>query len=328
MFNALKSQRISLQILLPFIGFLPFIGLVIWPASGIPETHNVQGWLYSTYRELLASSPRLLLYGSFAITALFSSYLFWVNTRFELTGSRTVLLSYMFLFVVCTPLYNSYLHPAFLGILIIFIGLTSIFGIYHRSQHLTKIFNGGMAFGLAFLCFPPFLVLIPIFFLAIARLKQPGIRDFIIFIFGFLAVVWIYVAILFLNGSLGYEWTSITQWFELRHTWPIPLSGSRPIQFAWFIWIMLMLPMALVVSRSKKDVGRRVNSVLIQFLWLTPLLLILFERVSFEIWGLLSVPMAVLFSLAVMNTRKNWISNLMFLSLLIFMILFQLERFI
>jgi len=185
-----------------------------------------------------------------------------------------------------------------------------------------------MAFGLAFLCFPPFLVLIPIFFLAIARLKQPGIRDFIIFIFGFLAVVWIYVAILFLNGSLGYEWTSITQWFELRHTWPIPLSGSRPIQFAWFIWIMLMLPMALVVSRSKKDVGRRVNSVLIQFLWLTPLLLILFERVSFEIWGLLSVPMAVLFSLAVMNTRKNWISNLMFLSLLIFMILFQLERFI
>ena len=81
MFNAFKSQRVSLQILLPFIGFLPFFGLVIWPASGIPETHNVQGWLYSTYRELLTYSPRLLLYGSFVLTTLFSSYMFWVNTN-------------------------------------------------------------------------------------------------------------------------------------------------------------------------------------------------------------------------------------------------------
>lgn len=327
MFNAFKSQRVSLQILLPVIGFLPFLGLVIWPASGIPETHNVQGWLYSTYRDVLTSSPRLLLFGSFVLTATFSSYLFWINTKFELTGSRTVLLSYMFLFVVCTPLYNSYMHPAFLGSMIIYIGLISIFGIYHRSQHLTNIFNGGIAYGLAFLCFPPFLVLFPLFILALARLKQPGIRDFIIFICGFSAVVWIYGAILFLNGHLAYEWVSFTQWFELRQTWPIPLSGSRTIQLAWFIWILFMLPMALVVSRSKKDVGRRVNSVLIQFLWVTPILVIVFERVSFEIWGLVSVPMAVLFSLAIMNTKKNWISNLMFLSLLIFMILFQLALF-
>jgi hypothetical protein len=191
---------------------------------------------------------------------------------------------------------------------------------------LARIFNGGLFYGLAVLCYPPFLFVLPVFVLGVARMKQPRLRDFIILILGFCTIIWMYGAFLFLNGKLNYEWISITQWFEFRSTWPIPIPGNKILQLVWLIWLLLMLPMAIAVARSRKDVSRRIISVLIQFLWIAPVLVIVFERVSFEVWGLISVPISILFSLAVMNSRKRWLLDLIFIGIIGFLIAFHLER--
>lgn len=326
MLSALKSQRVSMQILMPFIGFLPFLSFIIVPGSDLTFVHNVQGISYNLFRGALAESPNLLIIGSYILVITFSSFLFVVNIRFEILGQRSVILSYLYLFLVCTPMANIYLHPAGIGGLLLFGGLLFLFGIYHSEKPLPRILNAGILFGIATLIYPPFLIFFPVFCLAIARMKQPAGRDFAVIIIGFIIPVWLYGTQLFLHDKLGYEWISLKQWFEIRHTWPPALPGNSKLHLIWIIWLLLMLPMTIAVARSRKDVGRRMVSVLVQFLWLGPLIFILFEKVSYEIWGLVCLPLAVLFSMAIMNSRSRWLSVILIVPVILFLLWFQIDR--
>ncbi len=315
-----------MQILLPIIGFLPFLSFVFVPGIDLLTVHNAQGFSYNLYREGLMDSSNLLLVGSFLLLVLFSVILFVVNIRFEILGQRSMILSYFYLFLVCTPMTNLYLHPAGISGLLLFSGLLFLFGIYHKEKHLLNILNSGIFFGLSTLIFPPFLLFFPIFLLAVVRMKQPSWRDFAVIILGFLIPVWIYVAYLFLTHQLAYEWISFNQWFEIRKSWPPPLPGNTALFLIWIGGLLLLLPLSITIARSRKDSGRRIISVLIQFLWMGPLLFLLLERVSFEIWGLVSLPVAILFSLAVINSRRKWTARLIVLSMILFLIWFQIDR--
>lgn len=328
MIPALRSQRISMQIILPLIGFLPFLSFIIVPEPELIFVHNAQGFSYNLFRETFSMSPNLLILSSYLLVILFSSVLFIVNIRFDILGQRSVIISYFYLFLVCTPMANSYLHPAGLGGFLLFTGLLFLFGIYHKERPYPGILNAGILFGLSTLIYPPFLVFFPVLWLAIARMKQPFWRDFAVITMGFLIPVWIYGSYLFLSHHLAYEWISFTQWFELRHSWPPVLPGNSTLHLIWIIWLLLMLPVAMGAARSRKDAGRRILSVVAQFLWMGPLLIILFEKVSFEIWGLISIPLAVLFSLAVINSRRKWISRILIFSMILFLLLFQIDRLI
>jgi len=326
MFPALRSQRIFMQILLPLIGFLPFLSFLIVPGLNLVFIHNAQGLSYSLFRESIAESPGLMIIASYLLVLFLCIILFTVNIRFDILGQRSVILSYFYLFLVCAPMVNMYLHPAGVGGLLLFAGLLFLFGIYHKEKPFSGILNAGILFGLSTLIYPPFLFFFPVFWLAIARMKQPYWRDFAVIIMGFLIPVWLYGSYLFLSHQLAYEWISLLQWFEIRQSWPPPISGNVTLHLIWIIWLLIMLPVAIRVARSRKDAGRRILSVLVQFLWMGPLLIILFEKVSFEIWGLISLPLAVLFSLAVINSRSKWLSRILIFSMIIFMLLFQIDR--
>ncbi len=326
MFNAIKSQKISAQILLPVFGFIPFLTLLIWPSTEPFQVHNAQGFFNTAYKELLVENTAVLILGSFFLVALFATLLFWVNTTFEIIGQRTVILSYIFFLVACAPLYLGFLHPGFLGAIVLYLGLISIFSIYHSTGHLARIFNGGILFGLSILFYPPYVMILPVFIIAVARMKQPRLNDYLVLLLGPACVFWIYGGYLFLTDKLAYEWISILQWFEFRKTWPILFSGHKTLQLAFLIWIVLMLPLALALARSRKDVGRRIISVLLHFLWIPPVMVVVLERPSYELWGLASVPISVLFSLAVMNSRSKWLSDFLVIGLILFLIVFQIER--
>lgn len=326
MFSALKTQRVSLQIAMPILAFLPFLSFLLVPDTRLTFVHNAQGFANSLFRTALTEMPLGLLFGSWAVVLIFGVILFFLNIRFEILGQRSVIISYMFFILVTTPLVTIYLHPGGVAALFLFIGLLFIFGIYHHDRPLPQILNSGIFFGVAVLIYPPYLLFFPVYWLAIARMKQPVGRDFLVSMMGFLIPVWLYGCYLFLSHQLAYEWTSFNQWFEIRSSWPPVLKGNSKLQFIWLLWLLFLLPMAFSAARSRKDAGRRVISVLNQFLWMGPLLILILERVSFEIWSLVSLPLAVLFSMAVMNARRMWMSNLLILTLMVFLVWFQIDR--
>ncbi len=316
-----------MQILLPVIGFLPFLSLIIAPGSDLMFVHNVQGFSYNLFRESLSESPNILILASFLLVVFSSIILFFINIRYDILGQRSVMLSYFYLFLVCIPMTNLYMHPAGLAASVLFVGLLFVFSIYHKARAFSGILNAGILFGISALIYPPFILLFPVFWIAIARMKQPSWRDFVVVLMGFLIPVWLYGSYLFLSNHLAYEWIAFTQWFEIRHTWPPVLPGNTTLILIWVLWLIIMIPVAMPLSRSRKDSVRRILLVLIQFLWMGPVIFFLFEKVSLEIWSLISIPLAVLFSLAVINSRRKLTSGIFIFSMIIFMLLFQLERF-
>lgn len=327
MFQALKSQKVSLQLLLPVFGLLAYAGLFIRLPDAISVVHNPQGLLYSWYRDGLADFPLALLFGSYVLLVVFSSYLFWFNVHFEIIAQRTVLISYLYFFIAAIPLFLGYLHPGFLAAMVWFLGLVSIFSIYGKTRYLSRVFNAGIIFGISVILYPPYTVMIPVYLLAIGRMKQPALRDFIALILGIGGVIWLYMGMLWLTGGLAYQWESVRQWFTIRTTWPIPIAGNNSLQIIWLIWLLLTLPMTLSASRARKDAGRRVSSVLLQLLWFAPALLILFERVSLEVWSLTTIPLCILLAQALANSKRGWMYNLFFVGMIAFLIAFQILLF-
>lgn len=328
MFKALYSQKVSAQLLLPLFGLLPFMALLIRPGADQPPVFNNQGMLYAAYRFMLENHPIWLIAGAWLLLSLFSTYLFWFAIRFELIGQRTVLISYLYFFLTAIPLLTSYLNPAMLSGCILFLGLVSIFTIYGQARYKSRIFNAGLIFGLGVLLYPLFIFLLPVYLFALVQMRQPKLSDVLILFIGALTVIWIYSAILLVTDSFLYEWESVRQWFSLRETWPVSVPGHRLLLLLWTGWIILLLPMTFAASGARKDAGRRVISVLVQLLWILPVLLLVFERVSADVWGLACLPVSVLLTLALTQSRNRWMAQLFFLITLAFLILFQIDRLV
>ena len=147
-----------MQVLIPVLGLIPFAGFIFFRSESPLLVHNAQGWLYVLYTQGLAQRPLLMIFLAYLQIVLISFLLSMLNTRFEILGQRTVLLSYLYLILATIPLVNQYLHPAGLSTIFIFIGLLFLFGIYHKDKPLPDIFNAGLLLGLAILCYPPVIV--------------------------------------------------------------------------------------------------------------------------------------------------------------------------
>ncbi|MBT3243160.1 MAG: hypothetical protein HN352_08415 [Bacteroidetes bacterium] len=317
-----------MQVLIPVLGFLPFITFILFKAEPLLSEHNAQGWLYTSFAIGLSRYPVWMILFSYLQMVVISFVLFRTNIKYELLGQRTVLISYLFIIISCIPLVQQFFHPAGLSSLFIFAGLVSLFRLYHNHKGLPDIFNAGVLLGLAILCYPPMILVFVIYVLAIARLKQIRWRDFVVLLLGIMVPVWIVVAILLINKNIEYAWIGFIQWFEIRTTWPPPLSGNSILWLIWFGWILLSLPMLINAGRSRKDVGRRILNVFIQFVWIVPLMILLFERVSLEVWQLVAIPLSLIYSMIIINSRQNRKTSLLFLSFLIFLVVFQIQYFI
>lgn len=314
-----------MQLMLPVLGFIPFILFLVSGQQNMLPVHNMQGALYEYFAQRILANSAWMLIGSWIVLVSLAYILYWINIRFDLLGQRTVLLSYLFLFFTTVPLINLYLFPAGLSLLCVVVGLVFIFSLYKKKNPLPDIFNAGLFCGMAVLCYPPTLFYIVVFVMAIAWLKQARVRDFMALIIGLVTPVWIAVGILLLWGDWPYSWAGFVQWFEIRTSWPPEIPGNSTLQLIWLVFILLTFPMVAVMARSRKDLGRRIISILSHFSWLSVALFLLFENVSFEIWSFMALHLSVLYSMAILNSRRSWLSNLLFLSFFVFLIVFQLD---
>ena len=209
-----------------------------------------------------------------------------------------------------------------------FVTVLFLFRLYHNNKPLPDIFNAGFLLGMAILCYPPFILVFLVYVYALIRLKPFEWRDFAVLMLGLAVPVWIMGAYLILSGNLGYAWQGFRQWLEIRESWPPYLPGEHRLFIIWFIWLLVSVPAALTRIRRRKDAGRRIINVLLQFMWIVPVMIILFEKVSLENWQLMALPLSVLYSIMILDSRKESLSNLILLIHLIFLAVFQIWHFV
>ncbi len=325
MFQSLRTHSLSLQILLPILAFLPYLVFLFIDEIPRPVIHNAQGWIYHGWQEGIDHRPWLFLILGWLLNLVMAYSLYWLNIRFELIGKRTVYISYLFSLLVLLPLGFHSFHPGMLGGVFLLISLIFLFLIYHHSQTQAYLFNAGFFWGLSVIVYPPFLAVFPLYILGARFVKYTNWKDFFLLLAGLLTPVWIWAAFAYLNGSLRFQWLNLVQWTELRSTWPPEMPGNKLL---WYIYLGL-LPIVLIfyinLYRVKKDVGRRVLTLISQLIWMCPLILLIFERVSIEILWVALVPVSFLLSVAAFNSKSPWISDLLFVILFGFMIVFQLN---
>lgn len=328
MLQQIRSHSLALQILLPFFAFLPY--LIFLFSSGLPEPqiHNAQGWLYHNWSVGIVARPWLFMILGWLISLVTAYSLHWLNIRFEICGRRTVYVSYMFILLVLAPLGFHNFHPGMFGGLILIFSLIYIFLVYHSSQTQAYIFNAGFLWGIAAAVYPPYIVMLPVYILSARYVKSTHLKDFLLLFYGFLTPVLLWLGLIFLKGQFRFQWLSIQQWFELRTTWPPEFPGIDLLWYLFLGYIILMLLFNLGLYRVKKDVGRRVLTIISQLLWVCILIFLLFERVGIEIIWLALIPAAILLSVAAFNSRNPWKSDLVFIGFVLFMIAFQLNLLI
>jgi len=325
MFQQLRSHSLSLQILLPILAFLPYILFIF--TGDFPElkTHNAQGWIYHNWQLLLGERPWLLMIMGWALNILIAFSLYWLNIRFEIVGKRTVYIAFLFCLMVFTPLGFHSFHPGMLGGVFLLISLIFLFQVYHQKEKQGYLFNAGFFWGLACLLYPPLLAMIPMYFLGARFVRYNMGRDLILLIAGFSVPVWIWSGFTYLNGQFNYQWLSFLQWFDLRTTWPPEFPGNQLLWLLFILFIGLALALNINLFRVKKDIGRRVLTFMGQLIWLCPLIFLVFERVSIEILWLALVPISFLFSVAAFNSRRPFLTDLIFTFFFILMVFFQIK---
>ena len=325
MFQHLRSHSLSLQILLPILAFLPYLIFFFIAEIPQPNTHNAQGWIYNNWLMGLDHKPWLFLLLGWALNLLTAYSLYWLNIRFEVIGKRTVYISFLFSVLALTPLGFHTVHPGMLGGVFLLISLVFLFFIYHHNQTQAYLFNAGLFWGLSILVYPPFLAMLPLYLLGARFVRYTRGRDFILLITGLLTPVWIWVAFSYLSGEINFQWLSVLQWAELRKTWPPEFPGRPLLWYLLIGFIGLVLLLNLNLFRVKKDVGRRVLTLMGQLIRLCHAILLIFERVSIEVLWVALVPITFLLSVAAFNSRRPIVSDLIFICFFIFMILFQLN---
>jgi len=325
MFQQLRSHSLSLQILLPILAFLPYLIFIFVPNIPQPDTHNAQGWIYQNWLDGINQKPWLFLIFGWVLNLITAFSLYWLNIRFEVIGKRTVYISFLFSLLVLTPLGFHTIHPGMLGGVFLLISLMFLFSIYHHKQTQAYLFNAGFFWGLAALVYPPFLAMLPLYILGARFVRYTRGRDFILLLTGLLTPIWIWTAYVYLSDNLNFQWLSILQWTELRRTWPPELPGNHVLWYLFIGFIALVLIFNLNLYRVKKDVGRRVLTLMGQLIWLCPAIFLAFERVSIEILWVALIPIAFLFSVAAFNSRRPFFSDLIFVCFFVFMLWFQLK---
>ncbi len=324
MFKQLRSPSFSLQLMLPVIAFFPYL---IFFFVDIPEPikHNAQGWIYHTWYIGIGHKPWLFLILGWLFNLVTAYSIYWLNIRFEIIGKRTVYVSFLYCLMILSPLGFHSFHPGMFGGMFILFSLIFIFLIYHSKQTQAYIFNAGFFWGMAVIIYPPFILLFPLYVLSARYVKSTRLKDFILLFTGLIVPILIWGAIIFLRGDFHFQWLSVLQWAEIRKTWPPSLPGRTLLWYLFFGYIFLILIFNANQYRVKKDVGRRVLTIMGQMIWLCPLIFLVFERVSIEILWLAIVPLTFLFSVAAFNIKNQWKSDLVFFGFLIFMIVFQLN---
>ncbi len=325
MFQQLRSYSLSLQLLLPIIAFLPYLVFLFVADIPQPVTHNAQGWFYHNWQEGIMQKPWLFFVLGWLLNMITAYGLHWINIRFEVLGKRTVYVSFLFSLLALTSLGFHSFHPGMLGGILLFISLVFLFLIYHRSKTQAYLYNAGLFWGLSVLVYPPFLAMLPLYFLGARFVKSTRWNDYVLLFAGFITPIWIWAAYAYLKGYLNFQWLSLLQWVEIQKTWPPEFPGNQLLWHLFFVFLILVLLYNMNLYRVKKDVGRRVLTLMSQLIWLCTAIFLIFERVSIEIFWVALIPLSFLFSVAAFNSRKPFVSDLIFTGFFIFMIIFQIK---
>lgn len=284
--------------------------------------------LYQTFFASWMNKPFISVMGSFVLITLQALVFNYLIIQTGILGKPTYLPAFVFV-VICTLLpENLYMNPATLANIFVLFSLISAWEMARMPVSVPPIFTGAFLLSLGSLIYPPLLFLLLWFLIALVILTNATIKEIALLLIGFF--------IPYLYAFTAYFWLSTPQDFlSTFFIEPFGLPDYR-LKFRiteYILYAVIVLTMGisfshyLLTTHFYKVIQKRMFQAL-GFLLLTVILAGFFYNMfQKHHLVLLGFPMAVFLSFYFLQLKKNWIADLVFITIFILVIILQFDYF-
>ena len=313
MFGFVRSPLATIQVLIPVIGLILFIPGFANLQLPVPYQHTGEGWFYLQWKAMLEWPIFVQVGIGLMCLAVLTILLVNLDQRFQLSGGRTFILSFVILFLASSNGHLFRYHPAMLAACFLSLSYYYLVVLYKTSQPGFTLFNMAFSYGMAVLIYPPLIIVIPAMMLGMLLNVTPVWNNWTLLITGFSApflLVWIVFHTLL---HQTYVANGFFRWFEIRKEWPAEVVNLSPILILWIAGFILFILIASSSYRNLKNISRQFYLVLVVQFALSLIAALLFQTVSFEIFWIWIIPASFLFTLWIYKMRKGFGRELFFL---------------
>lgn len=311
-----KSNQRILGILIPVWAILIWIPGVFIDSIFIGDFNiniNKLGAFFAENKAINISLTAVLI-------AAQGLYLNFIISKQKLFKANNFLIAFFYVLLNgCSSIYFS-INLIIISNIFLLLALSSVLNIYNQTTANSLIFNSSLYIGLAAFFYPPAVLFFLIVWIGLSYLRTPKIKDYLVALIGLL-VPYVYISFYFF----------MTNRFNIENnSWLFYPSVFKKATFTQenqyvFSLILIVLGLALihvVGGLSRSVVKTRKQLIVILLFGLIACAILFFNgKDVFAVYQIITIPAAVLLGNLFTNLKKRWISEILFLMMLIAILL-------
>ena len=202
-----RTNQASASLLLLFYALL--LQLPVWVGAGLAyaSTDYTGGGIIGTFLAKWMNGRTVLNYLLPVLLLFLQGVLATSLVRRHRLSRKVTLFPGLFLMLAwaLVPALRTF-HPAQFAMVFVLLGLLSLASSYKKPQPAVPYFNAGAWLGLAVLCVPAAVVLLPAFVIGIGSLNRPEMRHILQLLTGLLVIVFLVFSLAYFWGGLAEGW--------------------------------------------------------------------------------------------------------------------------
>lgn len=239
----------------------------------------------------------------------------WVFNRHNFFEKNTLLPGFIYLITLSLTREFYIFDGAIVMHTFFIIAVNALFKVTFNEMNYSAVFNMGFVLGFGAIFFPEFYFTLPFFYLLILVFKSFKIREFTLFISGWLIPQFYLAFYLYYYNQLSYE--TVQNWFFIND-----LMAS-----SYFINVIVLLVVSVITFMSMSVIKKKASlqltklmNALIVILLLTSILIFFtyFFLKRSEIIHFITLPISFLFATALLKAKNNFLYVMTFYLVLVF----------
>ena len=308
--------------LIPFVAvfiFIPQYFTVFFAAN----TSYATSFLLSNVLENLSITSLIGLNLIFNIT---NAYLLsFICAKHELTDNQNELPTLFYLIISASLCFTSAFHPVIPATTILLLSINKLFEIYREENSLATIFDASFLLSLSFLVYSPFIIFILLPIISLLIMKPFKITEWISSITGLIIPFFILTMLLYVvNRNFTEAYLVISKSFLKINSF---IFNSSLLIFHVLLIVLLLYSIYFLYSRINMFKVKSQKAIHV-FLWMIAFGIIgifLVNEVNLLFFTLFIIPTAVFIGNYIGRIRRNWIRELLTLSLIVALICSNLQ---
>lgn len=245
---------------------LPVAAIFVWAFSFIlPPFHQISKYEASfIYSVFLNNASLNLFLGLNLVFSIINGYLIsFICTKHEVSDKQNLLPGFFFILFTGILNLSGAFHPIIPASTLLLFSLFRLFAIYREELSLSEVFDASFLLSIAVLVYAPFVILVPLPFIAMLILKPFKLREWLLSLLGLITPMVFASALLFMgNRDYFYYLKIIQESIVPVHAFSF-VKGSFLIHTALILCFFLSIIYMLGHKNSQKIKTQKIKYVVL-----------------------------------------------------------------